>query len=391
MYSARNAVRRFPAQTPKGNGLRSASANIVLDALYESILRLDDGARLPTVRDLMKTYRVSQATVQDAINRLRDEGLLTSQVGRGTYVVKGGGAGPVQAGGRPEAELDSLVILSNASMNERCTMVQNAIMQDMAGDGRKVVQISYHHTDHLLEILRSIPDFDAAILQSHYESIPIRLLHLLQQKTRALVVDGHTVSGVDIDRMGTDWEDALELALGHLSGLGHQSFGLVSLDTMAQPILAVRRAFSRHGTFEGGRRAYFEPIMLEGIRHPTLGTEDALGRALAGLVDADGKLPFTALITVGISDTLGLRQCLARMGVDCPRDLSVTVLGHHDVPAEHLGDMTVAGSSQREAAEKLMETIGRRLAEPDLAPQIVYLHCEQVVRRSTAAPRPAAG
>ena len=96
------------------------------------------------------------------------------------------------------------------------------------------------------------PDFDAAVLQSHYDSIPIRLLNLLKQKTKALVVDGHTVSGVDIDRVGTDWEDALELAVQHLCDLGHRSFGLLSINTMAQPVLAARRAFTRHAAIKRG-------------------------------------------------------------------------------------------------------------------------------------------
>jgi hypothetical protein len=57
------------------------------------------------------------------------------------------------------------------------------------------------------------------------------------------------------------------------------------------------------------------------------------------------------------------------------------------VPSEHLGVMTIAGSSQRKAAERLVETIRRRIEDPLLSPQIVYLHCDQVVRNSTARPR----
>ncbi|BCH27697.1 hypothetical protein MesoLjLc_75700 [Mesorhizobium sp. L-8-10] len=367
----------------KGKGLVSMSGNIVLSSLHDLIARLEDGARLPTVRDLMKRHRVSQATVQEAINRLRDEGVVTSQVGRGTYVVKGGSGARTDRAFGSAPVLDSLLILSNASMNERCALVQNYIVQEMSREGSKVVQISYHHTDHLLEILSSLPNFDAAILQSHYESIPIRLLHLLQQKTRALVVDGHTVSGVDIDRIGTDWEDALELAFRHLSELGHRSFGMVSLNTTAQPVLAARRAFVRHGSIGREGYVFHAPVVLDGVLHPTHSVEKALEYALSGLMGEDGRLPFTALVTVGISDTLGVRQCLDRLGLRRPRDLSVAILGHHDVPTEHLGDMTVSGSSHLEAAQKLVETIRKRIVEPASPPQIVYLQCSQITRQST--------
>lgn len=371
--------------------MKAASSNVVLDALYDLISRSDDGARLPTVRELMKNFRVSQATVQDALSRLREEGLLTSQVGRGTYVVKdrGSGAGRPDPGEQPAPCLDSLLILSNASMNERCALVQNYIVDEMSRSGSKVVQMSYHHTGHLLDILSSIPSFDAAILQSHYENIPIKLLHLLQQKTHALVVDGHTVSGVDIDRIGTDWEEALDMGLQHLSELGHRSIGLVSMNTMAQPILSARRAFARIGARRHDGFELFQPIILKGVLHPTHSVAKPLEEALAELLREHGKLPFTALVTLGISDSLGIRQSLDRLGIRWPADLSVFVLGHHDVPTEHLGTMTVAGSSHLEAARQLVETIGHRLAAPHLPPQIVYLDCAQTVRESTGRAPPA--
>lgn len=368
--------------------MRTESSNVVLHALYELVSRLDGGARLPTVRELMRNFGVSQATVQEALGRLRDEGLLTSHVGRGTYVLKGQSRGrPGSKPSRSAPQLDSLLILSNASMNERCALVQNYIVEETSRSGSKVVQMFYHHTGHLLEILSSLPRFDAAILQSHYESLPVKLLHILQEKTHAVVVDGHTVSGVDIDRVGSDWEEALDLALRRLSELGHKSVGLVSLNTMAQPILSARRAFSRIGARPDRDLELFEPIVLNGVLHPTHRVDNPLEEALTGALDGQGKLPFTAMVTLGISDSLGIWQCLKRLGIRCPKDLSVFVLGHHDVPTEHLGVLSIAGSSHLEAAQKLMQIIRNRLASPDLAPQIVYLECRDVLRESTGQPR----
>ncbi|MBE1202769.1 GntR family transcriptional regulator [Aminobacter carboxidus] len=358
--------------------------NVVLTALQEQISQLDDGARLPTVRELMKTFRVSQATVQDALTRLREAGLLTSQVGRGTYVTKSQEERRIVR--PPDEHLDSLLILANASLNERCVLVQNYIVDEMSRSGSKVVQISYHNTSHLLDMLSSIPDFDAVVLQSHYENIPIRLLHLLQDKARALVVDGHSVSGVDLDRVGTDWEEALDMALDHLHELGHRSIALASLDTMAQPILSVRRAFERIGRRAPDNARHFGPITLRGVLHPTQSVELALKGALEGLLDEDHRLPFTAMITLGISDALGIGRCLDELGISYPDKLSVFILGHHDVPTEHFGSMSMAGSSYLEGAQQLVKTIHRRLNSPELPPQIIYLGCSQVIRSSTTSP-----
>ncbi|GEM_PF-3307921 len=48
--------------------------------------RLRPGDRLPTVVELTERYGVAKMTVQKAIGELRDEGLIVSWQGRGTFV-----------------------------------------------------------------------------------------------------------------------------------------------------------------------------------------------------------------------------------------------------------------------------------------------------------------
>lgn len=62
-------------------------------AIYTSIVRairegaLPEGGKLPTERELCDTYGAARNTVRKAMNRLVDEGFVTRQVGRGTFVV----------------------------------------------------------------------------------------------------------------------------------------------------------------------------------------------------------------------------------------------------------------------------------------------------------------
>ena len=116
--------------------MRASSSDMVLRSLHDLIDGLDDGARLPTVRELMKNFHVSQAAVQRAFGILAAEGLVSSQVGRGTFVTRSGtvrGDSPARAA----KTLDSLLILSNASMNQRCALVQNHIVEEMAAGGSR--------------------------------------------------------------------------------------------------------------------------------------------------------------------------------------------------------------------------------------------------------------
>lgn len=352
----------------------------VVSSLEETIRQLGDGARLPTVRQLMKELRVSQAAVQDALVHLRKEGLITSHVGRGTYVVKSG-----ESAGGEKTRIASLLILSNASINERCVLVQNQIADALAEDGGRVVQLSYHDTDHLIDVLTHVPDFDAAVLQAHYEAMPVRLLALLQQKARALVLDGFSISGVDIDRVGTDWEAALALAMDHLTALGHRRIGLVSLASPAVPLMAIRRAFARIESWHGRPVETAEPILLPHLRHPSQPAAEALEEALTPLLHG-GRLPFSALMLMGVSDAVGVEAALRRLGLDVPDALSVHVLGHCDVPSEHLNRFSIAGSTHHEAGRMLLSLLQERLAMPDAPPRDAMLAVTQHALGSTTTP-----
>ena len=252
--------------------------------------------------------------------------------------------------------------------------------------------MSYHHTGQLLDILSSAPRFDGAVLQSHYEDIPVRLLDLLQEKTAALTVDGHSLSGVDVDRIGTDWEDALDMALQHLTDLGHCRIGLVSLQidgaadpqrpTGVRPRQPAVQAPSLH--LHPARPA------RERAQHPTRMSTDRSRRRCRRCAHLSAVCRSRPSFMVGISDTIGVAAALQRLGIAVPDDLSVYILGHHDVPTEHLGL-----SSPSPAVRTVMprSSSWRRcataLAKPDLPPQVVYLQCRESVRESTAAPAPA--
>ena len=59
--------------------------------LLERISRLSDGDNFPTLREIMREYRVSQFTAAPALKRLQEKGLIASHVGRGSVVTRAAG------------------------------------------------------------------------------------------------------------------------------------------------------------------------------------------------------------------------------------------------------------------------------------------------------------
>ena len=68
----------------EGLSLRDQIYKTCLAAIVEG--RLEDGARLPSARQLALDWRISRNTVDDAIARLQAEGFLVRRIGAGTFV-----------------------------------------------------------------------------------------------------------------------------------------------------------------------------------------------------------------------------------------------------------------------------------------------------------------
>lgn len=367
------------------------SSSIIFEELQSLIGKLDDGARLPTVRDLMKQFSASQSTVQTALNQLREAGQLSSEVGRGTFVAKGAGISG-RLGSREKLNigadqpLNSYLLLSSSRLNERSVLVQNGIQSTVSADRINVVQMSYQNTDQVLEILRNAPKFGAAILQSHFETIPIRLLNLLQEKSKMIIADGHSLSGIDIDRVGTDWTEAMDDAVDHLVSLGHRKLGLITIDGHGRPILAARRYFSRLSNWRGTGLELHPPLTLNEMTYPAELISDSMTSLLKSLISEHGKLPFTALIMLGISDGSGVRQSFEELSISIPKDLSVHILGHCDVSSEHQRFFTISGPSYRDTIANIVNCVRERVKHPDMQPQILYHPVQRVLHTSTTAP-----
>jgi len=71
---------------------RSSALPLWAQLADDLVARLDSGGfgdRFPTEHELVAQYGVSRHTVRDALRRLRDDGLLSAERGRGTFVQRG--------------------------------------------------------------------------------------------------------------------------------------------------------------------------------------------------------------------------------------------------------------------------------------------------------------
>ena len=145
-------------------------------ALRRRVEDAPHGARLPPVRQLMREFKVGQATLQEILGRMARQGLLQLQVGRGTFVHKPGRSGASSLIGA------RVLVLCARIQSERGHQVADQVQEQLSAAGARCVKLVYERIEEALEVLRLTARFDACVLQSYFDAIPLGLLAFLRER-----------------------------------------------------------------------------------------------------------------------------------------------------------------------------------------------------------------
>lgn len=324
------------------------------------------GDRLPPIRALMRRFGASQALVQQAFQNLKTQGLIDSQVGRGTYFLAAGEAPAAQVGtdtarAAPQPLAGRSVLLLRRSISlARGRVLVEGLQTRFTADGHRVLGVSYTDPAHALTVLRGLPRFDACVVQSSFKTITIELLAALREKSEVVAVDGAALVGTDVEAVGMEWGEPLAEAISLLQQQGHSHIAYAST---AHPFLATQLGWRR---FEALQRTLVGKE-LQAISLPQLPDDNyaaALVAQLKARLDTLGRLPFTAVVVWGIEDGGQFRRMLTDIGVDIPGTLSVVLLGRTDLANEHADFFDTLGCSVADQIEALYQTIQARWADP---------------------------
>lgn len=335
--------------------------------LRERVSSAGHGERLPTVRAMMREYRVGQAAIQAALARLARQGLLQLQVGRGTFVQK-----PVP---RARAGFDGarLLLLSPRRQTERSYAVARQLQAEFAARGARCVQIIYERIDEALGLLDPDRRFDACVLQSYFDPLPLRLIAFLRERTGALCVDGARLAGVDVDAVASDWRGAIDLAMERLRATGHRRIGLVAWPGAVPPLQGVRQHFASLRRCLGGSPEAMPAVELACAPQPGHGVRAEMATALKQIAMPRFGGPTALLVWGGGAHAEELRQALKTAGRGPRSASSVLLLCHVDRPEEHGDCFACAGSVSAQAAEEIVTLIAWRFEHPAAEPRTVLL------------------
>lgn len=337
------------------------------------------GDRLPTVRSLMRDFKLAQPGVQRALQALKEEGLVDAQVGRGTFFVGGSAIqGAANMRSLPQKGR-SVILLRRPSATQRARLVMDRLQAMVADGGDMTLEVGYSDADHARRVLQSLPRFDACVIQNSFEQMPVEMLAALRRKSDNVIVDGAWLVGTDVDAVGFEWGRPVERAVRLLSASGHQHIHYI---TTANAFLANELGLHRyrqmcdeapHGT---QLRA---PDLLPSL--PSREFELAVLERLAAIAREPGD-EHRGVLVWGIESGQRLRAGLHARGIRVPEDISIVLLGRSDVEAEREGFFHLIGYSAQEQAEALYARLKSRWSDPHAPYGLTLITMHEVEGRS---------
>ncbi len=312
------------------------------------------GTKLPTIRRLMADFSVSQHVVQAGLNQLRAEGLIVSQVGRGTFVAERN-----IVSRRPRKVLTLLY----QHPYERGDIIARLIHQRLCIEGHESLVLTYSNTQHVTEMLKNGSEFDTCILQPRSSVVPVSLLALLKQRAEHVLIESLAAEHFDVDAVSNDPRVCVELAVRHLWDQGYEAVIWVTESGQNYFFARAAEIFSAFCGGFGGARSGCSVVRADPAPD-RLGIGDLSGAfAHLGLKHSRRRV---AVVVASFVDGQTILDAMESCGLRTPEDVGVVRIGTPDLEADHARRITTVGRRSTQAAATVLDRVAWRWKNPNL-------------------------
>lgn len=322
------------------------------------------GSKIPSLRELSQAFGVSHALVQQAVRVLVAEGLLESEIGRGTFVP----SSPIAA------KTVALVLPSLAPEHMR-----DIISGVKAGLGensyRLLLQVADNDYGDQLEMVAGLTDAlvaGAIVYPPPYAKYAAQLSELVEDRRLPMVLVDTELPGLEVDAITTHRSELGRKAIEHLLAFGHTRIGILDKDVDSTSENLMREGMAQAFCGAGLDFASIPRAQL---------SRGADAQTLFGQFLEENK-DLTAVVATDDGVTTRLIKTMRKTGLVIPKDLSLVALG--DIKAYELLDPAITAVAQpheeigRVAAERLLQ----RLTGDTSPAQATWLQPRLICRES---------
>jgi LacI family transcriptional regulator len=340
-------------------------------SLRNQIRAMQPGNELPTVLDLKKTYQVSQATVERALDRLRREGLILRPSGK-LRVVVANQPDPAEhhiAMIRPDYPSPTFEELARV-------IIEAGKRRDWAFD-----LISYRKLDSL-NIRRATGDNEAAILLPDSQPFPDHLRTSLRRPSRPIVVIQDPPLGLPINSVRVDDVEIARIGVKHLAELGHKRI-LLFLNEPKAPSGQLRAQGWRQQMEEIGQ-TNLDELVVDCQLQPFQNSIVVPYAYMRKWLEAPHP-PFTAVFCACSTGALAAMRAFREHGLNIPKDVSLVSHGGEGYIGAFLYPaLTAIETNIATYGEMVVDLLYEQLNDPQAQTRNLVVPSSLVVRETTA-------
>ncbi|NLX04510.1 MAG: LacI family transcriptional regulator [Phycisphaerae bacterium] len=338
------------------------------DHLRQTVLDLDPGQRLPSIRQIGRARGVSQFTVQRALELLEQEGYVTRRSAIGVYST------------RPHAlnhtarklEKPRVVVL----VPEGWTYQMPELIRAALAERGFLSHI--HFYDLAAPANRWLP-------RIRYEGVILigwsrpEVLAILQRKNIPFVAQGTQYAEMPVDHTCGDEKRSGAIAAQHLVDLGHQRLAVLVNEPDFPEVIERRQGFIDFARSQG-----IDPIVYD--CHTRVG-DDATAAAAECLQREFAKGPptWTALLAISSLGAMAALHVLHQRDIRVPHQVSVIAGDERPEAAYLCPALTTVAFNLQDRARGLVEILEKRLAG-DRSDRIRKTFAPYLIRRKSTAP-----
>ena len=276
--------------------------------LSEKIRFMLPGELLPTVMELQKQYKASQATITQAIDRLRDQGLVERPPGKKRLVI-------ARVGSRPKLKITLIRPLWASPDYDSIT---NRIYE-MGHDEHYGFNVHIYNEVNQLNIEHALQQSDAGLIIGNL-NMDAKQVGAINSSRKPIVFLRDKPPGSNADSIWVDDVAVGQVATNHLLELGHKRVA-VMLSEPYNPSSSGRLHGWKKKLLESG----FEDVESLIIDCSVQPGKDAITGSYEKFCRRLDTTPvdFTALFCVGWTGALAALRALRERGVKVPEDVSI--------------------------------------------------------------------
>ncbi len=272
------------------------------------------GEQLPTLAELMKEFEASQATITQALGRLRAQGLVTKPFGKKKLVVSQ----------QTEKTLFRIVLIRPTWPSPDFDAILYAIQEEGVRQHLGFDVYSYPSVESL-DVEQALSDKDAAFLIPSSELFPDGLKKAIESCRKPIIFLREKPDQVDAPEVSVDDYDSGRTAVKHLVELGHRN--ILAVTSEPPTVSTIRRL--------NGWRDMMKELDIPDLQHLLADCSVRPGQySVTGCYEnlrywlaANSDVKFTAAFCISWTGALAAMRCFRENNLRLPDEVSVVTCG----------------------------------------------------------------